>query len=244
MTVRRVFLTAVVALGFLGLYALTAHADMVPAPLGTGSRSTPPGSGVISTDGWDPAALHGFEIAWDIQMLGAQQYQYTYSFLELDGVTPVEPEADNFILEFGPGLTAAQVAARISNVQGYDSVAGWQAIGYSAVQTWTSGTETNLPSALYGIKFGALYFPIPDLAYYKVRFTWPYAPIWGDFYLSDGLHEHVVCTAYNTGEGVEGETSPFTDWIPTPGIPEPSSLLLLVLGSSAVLGSKLRSRKK
>jgi hypothetical protein len=110
-----------------------------------------------------------------------------------------------------------------------------------------------MPDDLYGIKFT----PTDKTAASSYTFTFQSTqnPVWGDFYAKDGSGGGppplVWATAWNSSFGSDPTslTTDFTPWIPVPDtestrIPEPSSLLLLVLGSSAVLGSKLRSRKK
>jgi len=264
MTVRRAFLTAVVALGFLGLYALTAHADIVPvAPADwIGSRSTPglgTPDGIVAYDGWN-ADRDGLLLSWNIQKVGAN-YLYSYALDDEEVSSRIEPGPLHFILEVSHAMNGNNVDQFIWDTHYYYTVGSgplteadmafegphwWYADALTPGNTNSNGNggDPNLPANIYGIKF---FFGDPeeqDFHYFSFMSTQP--PVWGDFYTKDGKQGGVVCTAWNSGIGVEGEgPRDFTGWIPTPdNIPEPSSLLLLVLGSSAVLGSKLRSRKK
>ena len=249
---KNAFLTALVALGLLALQPLAAHADMVPvgpADL-TGSRSTPDASGIVAADGWTDAN-GGFKISWTIvdpQDSLSGHWEYSYTLSNADGSAPTIPGLSHWLLEVSPVITS-------DNVGGYIFDSDPAFIG---PQTWSppppGKSNVNMPGDLYGIKFTPT--DNTEESSYTFTFQSTQNPVWGDFYAKDGNQRqpdgsHIWATAWNSDFGTDPTslTTDFTGWIPVPDtestrIPEPSSLLLLVLGSSAVLGSKLRSRKK
>jgi hypothetical protein len=243
---KKAFLTALLAVGFFALQPLSAHADMVPVPASdwsgpTAFRSTPDTSGIVAADGWTDAN-GGFKISWTIvdpQDSLSGYWEYSYTISEANGNTPTNPGLSHWNLEVSPVITSDNVDSYIFHTN--------QA--FEGPKTWSGGVGNTVdqPGPIYGIK-------VPPggttLTNYTFSFWSTQNPVWGDFFAADGKHSGIWATAWNSSFGSDpiGSTTDFTPWIPVPDtestrIPEPSSLLLLVLGASGVLGSRLRLRK-
>jgi len=244
---RRELLAVVLA---LGLCPLAAYADFVPVGSGDliGSRTTPPASGVVAADGWTDGN-GGFTISWEItsSTVSASGYwEYEYTIDVDDG-----PDLSHWLLEVSPIITEGNLGQYFPtgfySDDPYFQVEGpvtWGADPLSPNNTSPGGNNgnPNLPADIYGLSFGTE----QDLL---VGFWSTQQPVWGDFYAKDGKHEGIVATAWNSGFGSDPDdsTTDFTGWIPVPDttggggpppVPEPASLILLMLGTSAVLGRR------
>ena len=263
--VRRALLTAVLALGFLAFQPFGAYADVVPIPpppipvdpvYWEASRSTPDTSGIIAADGWTQAN-GGFLITWTITSQSDHwEYTYTISNNDTSKTRPTDPELSHWILEVSP---------ESDDELGPLIIPGSASFTYQGPQTWTQDASpdptdpghnngnSNLPVDLYGIRilFSASR-PDDDPDSYVFSFWSARQPVWGDFYAKDGKHDDILAVAWNSDILTEPTLGgPFTGYIPvpdtTPGggggpIPEPSSLLLLILGGCGVLASRLRRK--
>ena len=232
----------------VGLCPVLAWADISAIPADwTGSRSTPLGSGVIAFDGW----TDGFTVSWDITPTTESDWNWEYSYTI---TTPTGAEGvgelSHWVLEVSPII--GSVAGLISDTftLSYDGVD--EELSFAGPQEWTeSGSNPNLPGSIYGIKFDIPGPPSPASNTYTFTFFSTQDPVWGDFYAKDGWHDDVCAEAWNSGFGAMAEGASFTDWIAVPDstggggngeIPEPASLILLVLGTSAVLGRRWMRR--
>ena len=232
---RRAFAVGIVALGLLAVQGLNAYANYVPVlPADYSSlRSSAAGGGITASGDWGTGNL---TISWVIvppAVSASHYWEYTYTVTQSPGVP--EDLLSHWLLE-------------VSEVSPDDPDLGPLIIGgstnfeYEGPKTWTAyfGGNPDLPVNLYAISLD----PTSDLVF---SFWSARRPVWGDFYFKDGSH----ATAWNTAIGTEPSSTPFTNWIAVPDterggsdgqIPEPSSLLLLVLGGCGVLVSRLRRK--
>jgi hypothetical protein len=253
---KKGFLTALVALAFLALQPLAAYADMVPVTGSdlVGSRSSPGGltpDGLVVADGWTEAD-GGFKISWTIvapQDSASGYWEYSYTISDANGDIPLDKGLSHLTLEVSTIITSDNVDSYIFHTNQ----------PFEGPDTWSpgNGNTQDQPADLYGIKVppSGTDTPIPD-ADYTFSFWSTQNPVWGDFFAADGSQRqpdgsHIFATAWNANFGTDptSSTTDFLGWIPVPDtestsrIPEPSALLLLVLGASGVLGSRLRRRK-
>lgn len=203
----------------------------------TGSRSTPPASGIYAADGWTDNQ-GGFRIAWEISFDG-NVWKYKYTFTDKDGGA-INPDMSHVIFEVSDSITPDNVNQLIFNTNfTLEGPRTWAADPLSPNNTSPGGNNgnPNLPADIYGIKadtgsdeVGGMYM------FESLR-----RPIWGDFYTKDGKHGGIVAVAWNTGIGTDPDanTTDFTPWIPVPDtliekVPLPASLLLLLAGVAAL----------
>jgi len=233
---KKLFLAVVAAM----LFPLVAHADFVLV----GSRSTPISSGVVADDGWTDAS-GGFTISWVITG-SSGSWEYSYTIDTADG-----PDLSHWLLEVSPMITAENVGGYIFNFNTDPSDPSDPDPPFEGPEWWgpsydQGNNNPNMPADLWGINIDI------DIGFEGSSHTFTFEstqqPVWGSFYANDGQPQgDVWATAWNTGIGTDPESSAtdFTNWIPVPDttagggppiIPEPTSLLLLALGASSVLG--------
>jgi hypothetical protein len=202
----------------------------------SGSRTTPPGSGVVAGDGWTEAE-GGFEIGWNIAPNGSD-WNYSYTLRDKGTSDPpvLNPGLSHWILEVTPGIGIGSFSDIDVDPEGNPPVEG--------PKTWYAKTQPNpdMPYDIYGIKF--------DVGN-TVTFTSTQRPVWGDFYAKDGRHSGIWATAWNAGFGSDPDPDDpdfegFTPWIPTPDgvIPEPSTILLVTLSFVGITALGIRKKLK
>jgi len=175
------------ALSLLGVFLLAAHGAWagIPVPVPTtGSRSTtaPPG-GVAATGGYT-AANGGITITWNITFDGTF-YNYSYTFTNADGSTPIHPDISHWIVEISEEIPAGDISEYIfdANAPVVAPPGGnpWPAdpIFPNQTQQGANGGNPNLGTDLYGVKF--------DTGSQNVGGTYTFKsiepPVWGDFYV-------------------------------------------------------------
>lgn len=179
---KTLFLNAVLLLVLL-LAINTAFAGIPVQPADyTGSRTTPPASGVSSTNGY-LEVNGGFRIAWSINFDGTF-WNYTYTITDEDGST-LSPDASHWILEISPEIPFANISDYIFNANAtvVTPPGGnpWQADPDFPNQTQQGANNgnPNLGTDLYGIKFDTSSDAVSGV--YTFQSTQP--PVWGDFYI-------------------------------------------------------------
>ncbi len=168
------------------------------------------------------------KIEWTVEKTGPVEWTYTYVF------TVPRKEISHLIIEVSDNLTS--IDDIVSNVP-------LDASGIDLFDLDGPGeSNPNLPDDLYGLKLD-----LDGVATsIEFSFTIDRDPIWGDFYMKDGMDDGVNVTAFNAGF-TAGDTDPdpfvfgpgsdlVTDHILVPDtIPEPATLGLIVLGGAAML---------
>jgi hypothetical protein len=176
-----------VLFGFLILLASPAYAG-IPVDSGdyTGSRSTPPGSGVSSTGGY-LQENGGFKIAWDISFDGTY-WNYSYTVTNADGTT-VSPDVSHWILEISPEVDfdniddyifdANATVATPPNQGGGDYYWPKDPNFPTTSNAGANNGNPNLGANLTGIKFDTNSGAVSGV--YTFKSVEP--PVWGDFYI-------------------------------------------------------------
>ena len=156
----------------------------IPVPPGdyTGSRTTPPSSGIDSTGGYTPAN-GGLKISWEISFDGSF-WNYSYSFANANGTTPIHPDISHWIVEISPEIPFDQISDFIfdanANVQ-VPSGDFWPADPNfpNTENAGANGGNPNLGTDLVGIKFDSPSNAVGGT--YTFKSVEP--PVWGDFYV-------------------------------------------------------------
>ncbi len=221
---------------------LCLYANAVTEASIIGSRTTPEANGIVASDGWEQP-LGGFKISWYIEQVSTDLWSYTYKISNADGTTPTVPDLSHFILEVSSPITN-------SNWQDYfPSVTSGTVVEVKDFSAADGNSNPYLPGTLHGIKFAG--------DNYTFAFTSIEAPVWGDFYAKDGLHEDPsgtdeFATAWNAGilNAPTVGLSDYTAWIPRPdgdGLSVPATIVpepgLSVLGLSALIAGAVARRK-
>jgi hypothetical protein len=175
--------TLLILMLLLVVNTVSAGIPVQPADYTTGSRSTPPGSGVSSTNGY-LEANGGFQIEWAISFDGTF-WNYTYTVLNQDGSSPLSPDASHWILEISPEVPFANISDYIFNANATVVTPPmgnpWPAdpLFPNQTQQGANGGNPNLGTDLYGIKFDTASNAVSGV--YTFQSTQP--PVWGDFYI-------------------------------------------------------------
>lgn len=207
----------------LGVSSLFGDSVLVDPTDFTGSRTSAPGGGITATGPWDNG---GFELSWNIADNQDGTYFYQYKITGLGG-GQLTKDVKYWMLQLTPSIDWTGV---------FDNV------GFSTeVDIFKKGKKNpGMPGDLFGLKFndGTL----------EVSFVTDYAPEWGSFYARiDGKKRDNKDYAYNTGFGTDPTGTDFTNWIAVDGevnsVPEPSTLILLLTGTSFLAGAARFRRK-
>ena len=239
----RKLLVAVIVL--VSVSASTLASVIVDPAEYTGSRSTPPASGVVGYDGWSESQ-GGLKVEWTITQEPSGLWSYTYTFSDENALPPPNPELSHWILEVSPFITTANMSDYFifsdpSVVKGAET---WAADPNSPDSTspGANNGNPNLPADIYGIKF--------DFSDWTYSFVSSQQPVWGDFYAKDGRHTDEVATAWNTGIGTEPDPGgSFINYIPTPDtqsgvlVPEPGTAVLAIGAVLAGVYARRRRRR-
>ena len=103
------------ALYLLFAFPVVANATSISADW-TGTRSTTVG-GVTATDGWSGTGNPGFQITWDISLVGLSLFHYEYTISGVGGADLIK-DLSHWILE----VTDDPDAGEFTNVNpGYDT---------------------------------------------------------------------------------------------------------------------------
>jgi len=202
----------------------------------SGSLSSDDG-GILGTGPWVTDASPT-TMSWTVDNETTPNYwHYSYTF------TVPTKDISHHIIEASTTLTSDDIL----NL-------AWSG-GVTEIQTQKeSQGNPNLPSTFYGIRLE----PTAEDTTMTFSFDTVRDPIWGDFYAKDGDGGGSDITAWNAGFGTAAEESNTADthYDPTDGpsggsiryhllipdtIPEPSTMLLLALGSVVLM---LRRRRK
>jgi len=238
----RKLLVAVILL--VSLSASTLASVIVDPADYTGSRSTPPLSGVVGYDGWSNDE-GGFKVEWTITHELTGLWSYTYTFSDKNALPPPNPDVSHWIMEVSPFITMDNMSnyftfADPSLVKG----AEWWTADPNSPNSTSPGANNgnpNLPADLYGIKF--------DFTDSTYSFLSSQQPVWGDFYAKDGRHTDMVATVWNTGIGTDPVPGgSFINYIPTPDtlpgvfVPEPGTAVLAI--GAVLAGAYARRRRR
>jgi hypothetical protein len=185
-----------------------------------GSRTSPVGSGIYATDGWDSG---GLVISWNISEdddIWTYQYQVNVN----------RKDVSHFILEI------TEDDHRFNILEGTDAK-------IEGPGTWTQGgSNPFMPNDIYGIKFD---FGGTSTTYTIVTDR---APVYGVFYAKDGRDggENVVAwsNALSFSDFKTNESLITTDFIVRPDsftpVPIPGAILLLGSGLIGLAGLRKR----
>lgn len=227
--------TTVVVASFV--LAVSAEA----ANLITGSLTTP--DGVLGVGRWEPEpAGHGLRIEWEISENADYSWHYAYSFYQQqDPDRPLDKMVSHFILQVSGTMTEDDILNFWGDLEAADAYE-------IRVFDDTQASNPGLPAPIYGLKidFGG---EATHVAFDAMR-----EPQWSDFYAKSG--KNPITYAYNADFGVP--VANLNDYLGTPvdvdgnavykilapdtqTVPEPASLLLVVLGTVALL---VRNRRK
>jgi len=150
----------------------------------TGSRSTTPaGSGIDATGGYT-LDRGGLKVAWEIGFDGTY-WNYSYTFTNADGSSPISPDMSHWILEISPDIPFSNISDFIfdANATVVTPPGGspWPAdpLFPNQTQQGANGGSPNLGTNLYGVKFDTASNAVSGK--YTFKSTEP--PIWGDFYV-------------------------------------------------------------
>lgn len=194
----------------------------------TGYRTADPGDthyGIYATDGWGDATGGYFKISWvidyDLSYEKPYKYEYTFDIPDVGGLSHfiIEVSRDTTVDDFFPD-------------PGEELKMHKEQQGNPGMIFDIFGIKTNT-SGLSGIQTYTIY---------SNR-----APMWGDFYAKDGVFAGtgIDIYAYNLGLGSDPTSSPFNNWIAVPDteippIPEPGTLILMILGMLGFVGIGLK----
>ncbi len=208
-----------------------------PADL-TGTRyAGGDGNGGITEmgDAWDKITL-----SWNIEETvysGTNYYKYTYSFSNLNGYDP-----SHFIAEVSGSFSLESIGDMTPHYGDVDE----NGDSVFKIDLWQSGQgNPDLPEDFYGLKFD--YAVEADSATYSLYTN--RAPVWGVFYLKDGLNDPTL-QAWSNALNISGYPDSTYDYNvmdmvarPDTVVPIPTTLLLLGSGLIGLIGIRRKFMK-
>lgn len=174
----------------VGFFIFIAHSAFAGIPVDsgnyTGSRSTPPSSGITSTGGYT-ADNGGFKISWTISFDGTY-WNYSYTLTNADGST-VSPDVSHWILQISPEIDLNNIGDYIFSGNVPPTIPPNQGGGNyywqkdpnfpNTTQAGANKGNPNLGIDMFGVKF--------DVGSESVNGTYTFKsiepPVWGDFYI-------------------------------------------------------------
>jgi hypothetical protein len=213
---------------------------MVPVDL-EGMRTSAPGGGITASAGW---ADGNFELEWDHEVKSGH-YEYTYK-IKTKGVPGAGIRMlSHWIFQISDDVPARDFRefAVQSNTESNPDIFG--DIPIVAVLDTYDGTQPgnpDMPGSIYGFKIETItgddFGPEIHIAFNSYR-----APVWGDFYAKDGKEGDIDVTAWNNGLATPSDNE--IDYIVVPDttvIPEPGTIILMVLGLLGLAGVGLKKK--
>ena len=188
------------------------------------------GNTLIGTSPWDTNSSNLSWTVYDNSITGHWTYEYIFTVPSKDISHVIIEVSDNF-----------SVGNIIETSSGRDP---------DAPKTYSpGGSNPGMPDDLFGIKWDTSGDPL----IYSFYIVTDRAPMWGDFYAKNGVHQGSDVYAYNSQFGIN--TTALIDngnaggWVLVPDtgtgiIPEPSTFLLLGTGLLGIAAIRYRRSKK
>jgi hypothetical protein len=217
------------ALSFVGL--VSGAVLGTAAPTGTGSRVAP--DNIVTGGSYDD----GFTVAWNIAFDGsAFQYEYTFSGFDL----PRVPAISHFIMDVSDSCNDP-ISNRTVCVDDFST----NGATFSFEWNTAFGPAPSNPGFPAGTTINGIKIDTGDPDGTKdliVSFSSQRAPMWGNMYFKGGSDSY----AYNIGLASPASDS-ILDFIPVvdtsgPVVPEPGSVFLMLTGTAALVGYRIRKR--
>ena len=223
----------------------------------SGSLTYTPSAPPDSEDGlWITGATwpdYTASMTWEVTNEDGTQpgfpWKYTYSF-ELTSGGTLQGGISHVIIECSEAMSKDDIVG----------VSGGAVLADNPVELQqVSSGNPDMPEDLWGIRFDPISNPVSE--YEMTWFFWSNRePVWGDFYIKDGMNPVNIAYNYNkTGEDETGFLSSDVDpnlprgtnpaglyhiLRPDSLIPEPGSFVLLVTAAVGLLGCAWRRKRR